>query len=178
MVIRIRMRKIRTKKGQWKIQQMAFMIVAVFFFFILVGLAFLGFQGGKIKSDFEDLQKEKTISSISIVANMPELNCAGGKDLCLDEDKLLIMSSKTNYAEFWPVSSIEVRKILNGEEEVLCRSGNQESCNYYNVYDSSDSFNSEFKKFSTYVSVCKKMQEFSSVYDKCEIGKLIVGVKS
>ena len=42
-----------------QIQQMAFMIVAVFFFFILVGLFFLAIQFKGIKSSAAQLQKEQ-----------------------------------------------------------------------------------------------------------------------
>lgn len=48
----------KPKRSQMKIQQMAFMIVAVLFFFILVGLFFLGWQYKSVRGNFAQLQKE------------------------------------------------------------------------------------------------------------------------
>jgi len=47
------------KRAQYKIQQMAFMILAIFFFFSLVGLFFISWQFSNLKSDFSVLQEEK-----------------------------------------------------------------------------------------------------------------------
>ena len=148
--------KIKTKAAQFKIQQMAFMLVAVFFFFVLVGLAFLGFESKNIKSDSENAQIRETISSLKVIADMTELNCKSTEYMCLDEDKLLIMASRDE-TEIWPVSSVEVRKIypspLDGRE-IRCPA---ENCNYYPVFLGEQ--NENIKKYSTFVSICKKLKE-------------------
>ena len=51
----------KIRKAQMKIQQMAVMIVAVFFFFILVGLFFLGIVFKDVKGGAGQLQKEQAI---------------------------------------------------------------------------------------------------------------------
>jgi hypothetical protein len=73
-------------RGQMKIQQMAFMIVAVFFFFVLVGLFFLEIQFKDVKSGAADLQKEQAISSLRVIADMPELNYDSGETMTVDEE--------------------------------------------------------------------------------------------
>ena len=157
MVIKMK----KAKRAQLKIQQMAFMILAVFFFFILVGLFFLSWQSRGVKENFEQLQKEQAISSLSVVSDMPELNCDSRESLCIDEDKIYVMSNSVQYEELWPVESVKIFKIYPVLESFV-------------VYDSGQK---NTKEYSTYVSVCKKMKEFGSVYNKCEIGKLVVGVK-
>lgn len=161
-------------KGQVQIQQMAFMIVAVFFFFILVGLFFLAIQFKDVKSGASQLQKEQAISSLKVIADMPELNYDSSELMTIDEDKLEIMSGNfgSTYDLFWPVASVEVYKIYPAFSEVKECPGS--GCNYYEVYDNGQS---NIKKYSTYVSICRKMKEYESVYDRCEIGKLVVGVK-
>jgi len=151
----------RPKRSQLKIQQMAFMILAVFFFFILVGLLFLSWQSRGIKENFEQLQKEQAISSLSVISDMPELNCGSRESLCIDEDKIHVMSNSSQYEKLWPVESVKIYKIYPVLETFV-------------VYDSGQK---NTKEYSTYVSICKKMKEFGSVYDKCEIGKLVTGVE-
>lgn len=162
-------------KGQMKIQQMAFMIVAVFFFFILVGLFFLGIQFKDIKSGAAQLQKEQAISSLGVIVDMPELNYDSRESMTVDEDKLKIMSGDfgMDYDLFWPVASIEVYKIYPAFDEVKECPG--VGCNYYKIYDNGQR---DVKTYSAYVSICKKVKESGfAYYDKCSIGKIVVGTK-
>jgi hypothetical protein len=157
------------KTGQMRIQQMAFMIVAVVFFFILVGLFFLGWQYKSIAKDYNELQKEQAISSLKVISAMPELNCDDSRELCVDSDKLEVLSKTKGYEDLWPVASIKVIKVYPAfNKTIKCPSNN---CNYYEVYNSGQK---NAKEFSTYVSICKKE---SYQFEKCEIGKLILGVK-
>ncbi len=156
------------KRAQMKIQQMAFMIIAVFFFFILVGLFFLNWQFKDIHKDFEELQKREAISSIEVISNMPEFNCESRRELCLDVDKLRVMSSK-NYDLDFGVSSIKVYKVYPAFSAVKECPG--VDCNYYEVLDLNSS-----KEYSGYVSLCQKNSEGGYVYEDCDIGKLVVGV--
>ena len=160
--------------GQMKIQQMAFMIVAVFFFFILVGLFFLNVQFKSVKGNFANLQKGQAISSLKVIADMPELNYGSGETMTMDEDKLSIMSGNfsSEYKIFWPVASIGVYKIYPTPNKIKkCPSPN---CNFYEIYNNGQS---DVKTYSTYVSICKRIKKSGSIYDRCEIGKLVVGVK-
>jgi len=161
------------KKGQMKIQQMAFMIVAVFFFFLLAGLFFLNISFKDLKANAGQLYKDQAISSLEVIANMPELNYNSQESLTLDEDKLKIMSGNFSqiYNGFWQVASVKVYKVYPKFNKVIkCPSLN---CNYYPVYDN---LQESVLEYSTYVSICKKISEKGYVYDKCGIGKLVVGV--
>jgi len=158
------------KSAQLKIQQMAFMILAVLLFFVLVGLFFINFQFKDIRQGFSELQKKQTISALTVLADMPELNCDSGESFCLDEDKILIMTSN-QYEKFWPVASIKVYKINPfAEKWVKCPAS---GCNYYEIYNSNQK---NVKEYSIYVSICKKIKEFDYVYTKCQTGKLSAGV--
>jgi hypothetical protein len=153
-----------------KIQQMAFMIVAVFFFFILVGLFFLGWQYKSLRGSYESLEAEQAISAMNSIIDLTELNCEADRSLCLDEDKLQVMVRKQSYSEIWPVASIKVYKVYPKFDSVVkCPSSD---CNYYEIYDSGQE---NLKSVSTYVSLCKKKSEQGYVYDDCEIAKIVVG---
>ncbi|NPE27046.1 hypothetical protein HNV12_03525 [Methanococcoides sp. SA1] len=162
------------KRGQMKIMQMSFMIIGVFFFFVLVGLFFLNISLKDVRGGAEQLQRDETISSLEVIAGMNEFSYDSGERFSVDEDKLAIMASGfgNNYFDFWPVASVEFYKVYPASGELLkCPA---ENCNYYEVYDSGQT---NVEKFSSYVSICKRIKEFGSVYDKCEIGKIVVGVK-
>ena len=156
-----------------QIQQMAFMILAVFLFFILAGLFLLGVQFKDLKKDVIQLETEQAISSLKVIAGMPELSYDSRGSLSLDEDKLKIMSGNHSsyYSGFWPVASVKVYKLYpKFDELVKCPSLD---CNYFEIYDNKQE---SVRTYSTYVSICKKIRETGYVYDKCEIGKLVVGV--
>ena len=161
-------------KGQMKIQQMAVMIVAVFFFFILVGLFFLGIMFKDVKGGAVDLQREQAISSLRVIADMTELNYDSSWSMSLDEDKLRIMSGGFGevYDSLWPIASIGVYKVYPRFDEVKECPG--VGCNFYGVYDNGQS---GVETYSTYVSICEKVREGGSTYNDCEIGKLVVGVR-
>ena len=164
----------RQNGGQMKIQQMAFMIVAVFFFFVLVGLFFLGVLFKDIRGSAVQLEREQVISSLRVIADMPELNWDSSKSMMVDEDKLRVMSGDFGraYDDFWPVASVGVYKIYPEFGEVKKCPG--VGCNFYEVYDNGQS---DVRVYSTYVAICSRVRESGSVYDKCEIGKLVVGTK-
>ena len=124
------------KSGQMKIQQMAFLIMAIFFFFILVGLFFLGIQFRGVGESAQQLQQDQAISSLQVIANMPELNYHSGVSMALDEDKLRVMSGNLSesYKDFWPVASIRVYKVFPKPDNfVKCPAAD---CNYFEIYDS------------------------------------------
>jgi len=168
-----RLRLLECRKGQMKIQQMAFMIMAVFFFFLLVGLFFLNVSFRDVKKSAMRLHREEAISSLEVIADMPELNYDSRASASLDEDKLMIMSGKfgRTYEGFWPVASVKVYKVYPRFDKVIkCPKLN---CNYFEVYNSGQK---NVREYSTYVSICKRVSEKGYVYDKCGIGKLVVGV--
>ena len=170
---RLGLRPAWTTGGQMKIMQMAFMIVAVFFFFVLVGLFFLSIQFKDVKGSAAQLQREQAISSLRVIADMPELSYDSSEAITLDEDKLRIMTGGFGdvYEEFWPVASVAAYKLWPVASELKPCPG--VDCNYYELYDNGQS---NIRTYSTYVSICKKVKESGFVYDKCEVGKLEVGV--
>ena len=154
--------------------QMSFMIIGVFFFFVLVGLFVMGIMFGDVRSGAEELAREQAISSLETIASMPELSYGARDSMTVDEDKLRVMSGGfgVTYEEFWPIASLEVYKVYPAFSEVVKCPG--AGCNYYDIYDSGQK---NIEKFSSYVSICERTREFGSVYDRCEIGKIVVGVR-
>lgn len=152
---------------------MAFMIIFVFLFFAIAGLFVASVKTNEIRASASNLQRESTISSITPLADMPELNCESGVSMCIDEDKIYALSEYSNlYRDFWPVASIEVRKVFPKQsQEIVCP---QPNCTIYKVYDSNQN---EVQTYGTFVSLCKKVREDDSTRDVCTIARLEVGVK-
>ncbi|MEK6823588.1 MAG: hypothetical protein AABY06_01005 [Nanoarchaeota archaeon] len=165
------------KKSQMKIQQMAFMLIAVMIFFALVGLLVvtIGFSGLKEKATA--LQEKNAMLLVSKLANSPEFSCGqdiGSKENCIDLDKVFVLKNKINkYKNFWGVSGIEIIKIYPKElqeKEIECISSNYPNCNKI-ILKPGIGISAE-----NFVSLCRK--EFDSendmTYNKCELGKILV----
>lgn len=164
---------INKTKGQMKIQQMVFMILGVFLFFILVGLFVLNIQLRGLKGSAEELREAETINSLSTITSMTELSCATNDYFCLDGNKLEVMAKRKDYAELWPIASLEVYKIYPAPTKQIACPG--VDCNYYKVFDNGQN---QTQKVSTYISLCyQRMKDFQK-YEDCEIAKVLVGVKN
>lgn len=153
---------------------MAFMIVAVFIFFLLAGLFFLRIQVADTAKIAGDLKREEAISSIKVIADMPELAYDSSDTMTLDSDKLSIMITNfsESYEDFWPVASIEVYKVYPKFEEVIeCPAPR---CNYYKIYDNGQK---STEKMASFISICKGQRISGTFYETCEIGKILVGIE-
>ena len=158
--------RIINKKAQLKIQEMSFMLLAVIVFFILALLFFMMIKYRGLYAAAGALEKEKTISTLSKLADTPEFTC--GRPFCIDSDKLMVMNNREAYDGFFPLGSLSVRR-LNGTEEIECNEDNYPDCNFFRVYDKKEG---NIEIVSTFVSLCRKEQEGGYWYDKCELGEI------
>lgn len=163
------------KKAQYKIMQMAFMVVAVFIFFLMVGIFFFNFQTQKLKETAQVSNEQKTLVLISSIANSPEFHCSSSSSMCVDFDKAKILSLDkygSLYTDFWPVSSIEIRIIDSSYDKIVsCKNKNLDNCNYYQIYNEENK--TEIMKYSSYITLCEKKQVN---IDNCKLAQLIVGL--
>ena len=158
-------------KAQFKIQQMSFMLLAVFLFFILVALFWLSIQYRNLHKQATSLEEEKAFMLAEFLSDSAEFNC-GSQSYCIDTDKLIVLMNKTVYREFWPVAYIKVREISNITQDKICNKANYPNCNVYNVYDKKITSKSSS---SSFVALCRyeKIEGFPARI--CELGRLIIG---
>lgn len=165
------------KKAQIKIQEMAFMLVAVVLFFALAGLFVFSIFYVNLQKEANSLREWKTISSLVNLANSPEFNCIGGKVNCVDEDKLINLVDRKVYRNFWQFSSLRVIKLseMNKNEDNLikCNLGNYPNCDDFVIYDKKVK---NERLIETIVALCRTEYE-EDYYEKCEIGKIIAGIE-
>jgi hypothetical protein len=165
-------------KGQMKIKQMAFMLLAVTLFFILAGMFFLMIQLSNIKGSATEQESKNAELLVKRLANTPEFSCHNAFDNiganCVDLDKFLALKLESEkYVRYWGknIESIELRIIYpKMENEVICETANYPNCNVIRLYDSGVSGTYH----ATYVAACRKESEEGEIFDKCELAHLMI----
>lgn len=166
-------------KAQLRIQEMAFMLIAVVFFFILVGLFALSIFIQHLREESTSIKEDRTLTSLTNLADSPEFYCVSSKSNCIDGDKAISLLNKTSYQDFWAFSSLAIVKSSgfskNRNEMIDCNWANYPDCDIITVYDKG--LKNE-RIISSYVAFCRKeYYEKGYTYDKCEIGKIIAGTE-
>ena len=172
--------KIKKARGQMKIQQTAFLLLAVTLFFVLAGLFALSFGLSNLKNTASALEEKNAMLLVSKLANSPEFSCGeaygGNKVDCIDADKFMMLKEETlKYRDFWGVINIEIRKTypkMNGEIE--CTRVNYPNCNVIKLGSTTAS---NFTSVENFVSLCRKESKGQEIYDKCELALLMVSYK-
>ena len=169
------------KKGQLRIQEMSFMLLAVMLFFILVGLFMVSLMSSNLKNEAGKIQEIRALSSVVNLVNSPEFNCVGGRSDCVDADKLVGLMKGSAYGSFWDFSSLEVIRLSGfdkgGEEMVNCdREGyvSRYDCDRFVIFDKGVK---NEKKIGSFVGLCRVEYENNYAFEKCEVGKVIVGME-
>ena len=167
-------------KAQLKIQEMAFMLVAVVLFFTLVGLFVMSILFTSIQDEATRLAEEKTLAAATSLADTPELSCIAAKANCVDGDKLISLMNINNsaYENFWPFSSLKIIKqsgfTKNDSALIPCTYANYPDCELFEIYDKN--VNNE-RAIESFVALCRKDFENDRVFDRCEVAKIIAGTE-
>jgi len=162
-------------KAQIKIQQTAFMLIAITLFFVLAGLFFLSIKMNSLRSSATDLEEQNTRLLLTKLADSPEFSCGASygtqKTSCVDFAKLMILKNEmSNYSNLWGVEDIQVLKVYpqNFEE---CDLSNYPNCGKITLFPENSGSGTYL---STFVSLCGRASASGVAYDKCEIAKLMV----
>jgi hypothetical protein len=194
MVIKIKINK-KEKKAQMKIQQMSFLLIAVFLFFALVGMIVITVVMGNI-TDSATILKEKNARLLaSKIANSPEFSCGEvygtQKTDCIDADKVMVLKENINTnkytSSFWGVSGIEIRRLYpkwtlqnniectNANDprcNVECTRNNYPKCNIITLIKSQEGYGK-----GNYVALCRKERYNGEIVNKCEMAEITLKYK-
>ena len=170
-----------SNKGQMKIQQTAFVLIAVTMFFVLIGMFFLNMQFSKMEEAASELREREAQQLVSKLANSPEFSCGSSfegeiKGTCVDFDKAMALKKNIeDYEEMWGVDGIELRKIypVNETEGITeCTNETYPDCNKITFIESERTGKENF------VTLCRKADLGYYTKSKCELGKLIVSYET
>jgi len=166
---------VKNKSAQLKIQQMTFMLIAVTLFFVLVGLFVLSIKTYGLKKIANNLEEENAKLLVAKLANSPEFSCGDvysySEINCVDADKVIVLKDRKEYADFWKVANIEIRKIYPVTANKECSLKNYPDCNIIKVF-SKDVNAGAYQ--SNFVSLCRTEILEGEKYDKCELAKILV----
>ena len=167
-------KRTQNRLGQMKIQQMAFMLIAITLFFMLVGIFVLVIRFSSLKQASVILEEENSVLLVTKLANSPEFACGASfgssKLSCIDGDKIMVLKNHiSKYIGFWGVAEIEIRKVYPNSVE--CSSENYPDCGIIKVYSRDVN---KLPASSNFVALCWKESSDIGIYDKCEVARLMV----
>lgn len=162
-------------KAQMKIQQMSFMLIAVFIFFALVGIFILTIKSSGLKDSATRLQEENALLLVSKLANSPEFSCelafGSEKTDCIDVDKVMMLKENIEkYSDFWGISNIEIRRIYPKNRNIICTTLNYPNCDTIKILNKGITGNDRYN----FVVWCRKEKIGNEIENKCELAKIIV----
>jgi hypothetical protein len=166
------------RKGQLKIQQMMFLILAVTLLFSLVGMFFFSISLGHLKKTAQNTESNNALLLVSKLAKSPEFSCGNSlgnvKSNCVDFDKVIVLSERIEkYTDFWGVSKIEIKKVYPYKNNLSCNKANYqtEECGVITILNKNVP---SLPASSNFISLCRKERTNSTIYNKCELARLIV----
>lgn len=175
----VRMKKDKKKRGQLKIQEMAFMLMALVLFFVLAGLFALTFWSNGLRESANNLLEDRSLAVIESLSGTAEFICSGTRTNCIDEDKVINLINRKDYQNYWAFSSLSIIKSVGfGKEEkdlIECSLANYPNCEVYNIHKKSSVKAESFVE--SYVALCRQEVENIKNYEKCEIARLIAGTE-
>lgn len=163
---------VNCSRGQIKIQQMAFVLVALMIFFSLVFLFYFSIRYSSLQEDVQDLREQEIIETVRKISGTAEFSWTGDGDCtaCIDLDKVFVLKNRTSYQGFWKnVAFLQMKRVHpsygEGKE---CNRLSYPECDTITLVDEGKGF----RAHSAFVALCR--YEGSEEYNKCELGKVII----
>ncbi len=133
-----------SKKAQMKIQQMAFMLVAVMIFFAMVAIVYFMIVLSRLEGTAADLQEEEAKELARQMAGTPELmfsKLSFPSSSSVDLHKALSIANDAAYKnKFWNLDYLAIERVYPPPNEELCDpSGiNIATCRYLTIIKNSN----------------------------------------
>lgn len=160
-----------SSKGQMKIQEMAFVLVAIMIFFAIVAVAYASIRITSLKESAADLRAQDANEMARRISSIGEFNfpeCGN----CIDLDKALALKGKmTQYKGFWSIDYLRIEIIYPERSKRECTKANYPDCTDMTFIN-----NSVGTPSVAYVALCRQDLE-KGLHEKCELGRVYVGAK-
>lgn len=167
----INLLNVKYSKGQFKIQQMVFVLVATLILFAIAAIFFVSMKFGGLRSDFEDQKKTAVIEQVGKITGTPEFIWTSFEDCssCVDFDKIFMIKNRTAYQGFWEeIALLKVSRIHPKYSIDECTPQSYPRCNSITLVEKEG-----FQSYESFVSLCRF--DDADKATRCEIGKVIMG---
>lgn len=166
--------RVGSSRGQLKIQQMAFVLVALMVLFGIVLIFYVSIKTASLRTGAEDIRELQSQELARKITGSPEFVYPSGTcTACVDMDKAFVLKERVlqnpDYAAFWNVPLIQVKR-LSGEERE-CTRQNYPNCTTITIYSS----NSSFTSVSSFITACSHDEQRGG--QGCDLGKIVLGVR-
>lgn len=161
-------------KGQLKIQEMAFVLVAVIIFLALVLLVYFSIRSSSLQKDAQSMLEDNARALVSSIARYPELTWSDCSN-CIDLDKALVFKERGNSSKYdrrWEVDYLMIERIYPNRTSGECASGNYPACSKITLIGS----NNSGAVYGSFVNLCK--WDESQSMSVCELGKVYASGRS
>jgi len=154
--------KMIARKAQIKIQETAFVLLAIVLLFSIVFLFYFKIHSLDIAKRATASKEERALSMLDKIASMPEISCSSyigerTESICIDKDKLIVFKDMRNYKQMWTglkeVSISEVYPMIDK----------------YVIYSAD---NTEKQTYNNFISLCEQQQTGYS----CTIGIISIAI--
>lgn len=142
-----------SSKAQMKIQQMAFVLVALAIFFALAALLYFSFSLYNLRDTANTLADDEAREIVRKLSGAPELGFTSSTDCnsCIDLDKALLLkelaAAGSPYENFWNLDYLMVEKISNSGNQEECTRFNYPNCKTITIINKNANFGSASKSF-------------------------------
>jgi hypothetical protein len=164
------------KTAQMKIQQMSFMLLAVFLFFSLVGMIIITVKMSELRNSATELERQNAMLLATKLASSPEFSCGDvygtPKTDCVDLDKVMMLKENIKkYSNFWGSSNIVIMRVYPTNKTIVeCNPTNYPNCSSINLMGKA----LEGYDASNFVALCRKEKDKGDTVTKCEMGQIII----
>lgn len=159
----------KNKKGQMKIQEMAFVLVAIVIFFAMVALVYLSIRFHGLRES-ASLQREESAKELAKkLADIPEFSWTGGGcSGCMDAEKALALKEMDAYKKFWDIDYLMIEKVYPNMTKRECTRANYPDCSTITLINNTKEYGIPVTAF---IALCS-YEPSKGGYVKCELGKI------
>ena len=153
------------EKGQMKIQEMAFVLIAIVIFFAMVALVFFAIRLSSLRTDVAAEKEQGARELARKLADIPEFSwaeCPG----CVDADKVMALKDMPAYKKLWDLDYLVVERVYPNRTMTECTLANYPDCSTITIINATKDYGTPATAF---VALCS-YEPTQGGYVKCELG--------
>lgn len=156
------------RKGQMKIQQMAFVLVALIIFFAIIVLIYMRIRIANIESSAQLTGEEYAKGVVAKMVSAPEFSWIDSCGTCVDIGKVWALKNVGNYSSFWNLDYLEV-EIVYPDRKGECNDANFPNCESITLINKTSNVGASY---SAFINLCRTEGQIGNSYIKCELGRI------